>query len=67
MEYRRFVAFNVVGWLLWGVGVSLAGFWLGRSIPSIDTYLLPIIVAIIVVSLIPAAVEALRARRRSRT
>jgi membrane-associated protein len=64
MDYRRFLVFNVIGALLWGVGVSLAGYWLGRAIPSIDRYLLPIIFIIILVSLIPPVVEALRARSR---
>ena len=65
MHYRRFVAFNVVGGLLWGVGVTLAGFWLGKSIPNIDKYLLPVIALVVLISLLPIGVEALRARRRA--
>ena len=65
MHYRRFVAFNVVGGLLWGVGVTLAGFWLGKSIPNIDKYLLPVIALVVAISLLPIVIEALRARRRS--
>jgi membrane-associated protein len=30
MRYRTFIAFNAIGALLWGVGVPLLGFWLGR-------------------------------------
>jgi membrane-associated protein len=67
MQYRRFLAFNVIGGLLWGVGVSLAGFWLGRTIPSVDRYLLPVIVVIVLISIAPPVVEALRARTRRRT
>ena len=36
---------------------------LGRTIPSIDRYLLPAIAVIVGVSLLPLALEALRARR----
>ena len=44
----------------------IAGYTLGRAIPSIDRYLLPAIAVIVGVSLLPLALEALRARRRGR-
>ena len=66
MQYRRFVTFNVLGGLLWGGGVTLVGYTLGQSIPSIDRYLLPIIAVIIVLSALPVAIELLRNRRASR-
>jgi membrane-associated protein len=55
MQYSRFLMFNVVGGLLWTVGVTLAGYFLGASLPAdkIDTYLLPIIILIVVVSVAP--------------
>ncbi|MCA9908110.1 MAG: VTT domain-containing protein, partial [Anaerolineae bacterium] len=46
MEYRRFVSYNIVGGLLWAVGVTSAGFLLGNVIPDVDKYLLPIIIVI---------------------
>ena len=30
MPYSRFVRFNVIGALVWGVGVTMLGYWLGR-------------------------------------
>jgi len=36
------------------------GYVLGSQIPGIDTYLLPIIAVVVVVSLIPLALEVLR-------
>jgi hypothetical protein len=48
---------------VWSLGVTLAGYGLGSSIPSIDKYLLPIIALIVIVSLSPLAVELLRRRR----
>jgi membrane-associated protein len=63
MPYRRFVTYNLLGGLLWGVGVTVAGFALGNAIPSIDRYLLPVIALIVAVSLLPLAMEALKARR----
>ncbi|MFC5907867.1 DedA family protein [Streptacidiphilus monticola] len=61
---RTFTLWQVVGGLLWSVGVTLAGYALGSSIPSIDKYLLPIIALIVVISVIPIGLELLRARRR---
>ncbi|MFA6476632.1 MAG: VTT domain-containing protein [Candidatus Paceibacterota bacterium] len=53
MNYRKFFIFNVVGGLLWAVGLCLAGFYLGQVIPNADTYIVPIVLLIIVVSLLP--------------
>ncbi len=62
MSYRRFVWFNVAGALGWAVGVTVAGYVLGSSIPGIDRYLLPIIVVIILISSLPALIHIVRAR-----
>ncbi|HEU5353829.1 MAG TPA: DedA family protein [Actinocrinis sp.] len=60
---RVFTLWQVVGGLIWSLGVTLAGYGLGSSIPSIDKYLLPIIAVIVLVSLSPLALELLRRRR----
>ncbi len=65
MEYRTFVTYNILGGFLWGVGLILVGFLLGETI-DIDRYLLPVIALVIVLSVVPIAVEAVRARRGSR-
>lgn len=54
MNYKRFVTFNLVGGILWAIGVTSAGYYLGSMIPDVDKYLLPIIGLIIVASLLPA-------------
>jgi membrane-associated protein len=59
---RTFTLWQVVGGLAWSAGVTLAGYVLGSHIPSIDRYLLPIIAVIVIVSLIPVALEMRRAR-----
>jgi membrane-associated protein len=53
MNYRKFFIFNIVGALLWAVGLCLAGFYLGQVIPNADTYIVPIVLVIIVVSVLP--------------
>jgi membrane-associated protein len=61
---KVFTLWQVLGGLLWTVGVTLAGYGLGASIPGIDQYLLPVIAVIVVVSLIPVGLELWRARQR---
>ncbi|MDX6347709.1 MAG: rane-associated protein [Streptomyces sp.] len=64
MTYRAFTLFNVLGGVLWGAGVTVAGYFLGQ-IGFIRDHIDVVLVAIIVVSVIPAGIEALRARRRT--
>lgn len=61
MPYRTFLAFNIVGGLLWGVGVSVLGYALGASFPTVGEHLLPVSLAIIVLSLMPMVYHAIRA------
>jgi membrane-associated protein len=68
MNRRTFTTYNVVGGFIWAVGVTVAGYVLGEALgEDIDKYLLPIIGVIIVLSILPPLVEALRERRRKRT
>jgi membrane-associated protein len=60
MHYRRFVTYNIIGGILWGAGVSIAGYLLGNIIPDVDKYLLPIIILIIAVSLLPSIIHIMR-------
>jgi membrane-associated protein len=66
MEARTFLAYNLVGGLLWTAGVTTAGYFLGKTVPDIDKYLLPIIAVIVILSVIPVALEARRQRSNSR-
>ncbi|MEK7643437.1 MAG: VTT domain-containing protein [Patescibacteria group bacterium] len=54
MKYPTFLFYNVIGGVLWGVGMPVLGYFLGSMIPGIDKYLLPIILAIVVISVLPA-------------
>lgn len=60
MNYSSFLMFNVVGGLLWAVGVTAAGFFLGSVIPDVDKYLLPIIALIIMASVAPGIYHAMK-------
>ena len=66
MSRRTFTGFNVGGAFIWVFGVTLLGYFLADAIGnSIDTYLLPIIFVIIIVSLIPPLVEFRKAKRHA--
>lgn len=61
---RTFTLWQVVGGLVWSIGLTLGGYALGSSIPNVDRYLLPIIAVIVLVSLAPLAAELYRSRRQ---
>lgn len=62
MPYRIFLAYNVVGAIIWTLLVTLLGYFLGSVIPDIDRYLLPILGVILVVSLLGVVAEVRRAK-----
>ena len=64
MAYLRFLAFSVAGALLWVVSLCLAGYWFG-NLPLVKDNLGAMILVIFAVSVMPIAVEYLRARRRT--
>ena len=63
MDYRRFLLFSVAGAVLW-VGVLVSGGYLFGKLPMVQDNFALVIVAIIGVSLVPVAVEYMRARLR---
>lgn len=58
-----FALWQVLGGLVWTIGLILAGHALGSRIPDIDRYLLPIIAVIVLVSVVPVALSFLRRAR----
>ena len=64
MTYRRFAAFNVVGAVLW-VGLLYAcGIWFG-GLGWVKDHFEAVVVAIVVVSVLPAVFEGWRARNEA--
>ncbi|HWB75763.1 MAG TPA: DedA family protein [Nannocystaceae bacterium] len=62
MSYARFATYNVVGGVAWVWSFLFLGYWFGNQ-PLIKKNFTLVIVAIIVISVIPAVVEFVRARR----
>ena len=53
---RRFIGFNAIGALLWGVGVTLAGYYLG-NVPLIADHIEAVLVGIVVLSVLPIVIK----------
>jgi len=65
MKYRSFLTFNVIGGVLWGAGVTLLGSWLG-NVAFVHKNIEAILILIVLVSVIPIAIEFLRARSKAK-
>jgi membrane-associated protein len=66
MHYRTFVRFNVIGGVLWAVGFTQLGYWLGRAFPGIGDNLELAIVVIVAFSVVPIGIEVWRHRRKAK-
>lgn len=66
MKYKTFMFYNLAGGFLWTVGITLLGYYLGRVIPDVDKYLLPIVLGIIVLSFVPSIIHLIQERRDSK-
>ncbi len=66
MEYRTFFTWNVLGGLLWAVGVTLVGFGIGTVFgatvdpETLDKYFLLLIIAVIFISALPTMIHLWR-------
>jgi membrane-associated protein len=65
MSYKQFALYNVAGAILWVVIGVYAGYWFGSWEPVQKNFSL-IIIAIVFISLLPAAFEFWRAKRQKK-
>ncbi|MFZ3043799.1 MAG: VTT domain-containing protein [Minisyncoccia bacterium] len=63
MTYKKFLAYNVLGGALWGLGMVSLGYFLGSLIPNSESYILPFSLVIIVLSFLPILINVLRGKR----
>lgn len=63
MDFRPFITWTAVGGVVWAVGVTVLGFFLG-NVPLIRDNIDAVLVVIVLVSLVPMAVEAWLHKRR---
>lgn len=65
MQYTRFAVYNVFGGVIWVLAFLLGGYLLGET-PMVKTNFHIVIVAIIIISIMPAVIEYFMERRRQR-
>ncbi len=65
MRYRTFVMFNLLGGLLWAVGITTLGYFLGE-VDLVKNHIELAIVAIVALSLLPVGLELVKHRRATR-
>lgn len=65
MNFRRYALYSSIGGLLWGTGVTLLGYFLGKF-EFVHSNIELILIAVVLVSLIPVGIEVVRARRGRR-
>jgi len=67
MPYARYFAYDVAGGVLWAGSMILSGYFLGSMAPNIAGRILYVIAVVILLSLLPAIIGALRARANMRS
>jgi membrane-associated protein len=65
MKYRTYLTYDLLGGLLWGVGVTMLGYFLGQ-VDFVEKNLEVAILAVVAISLTPMAFELWKARRESK-
>ena len=63
MDFRRFMLFSAIGGVIWAVGVTLAGYFLG-TIPFVKDNIGAILLLVVVVSVVPIIWEFIKHRRQ---
>ena len=66
MNYQTFIVFNLIGGFGWVFAITFLGYYLGKIIPDIDRYILPILLLIIILSAVQPLREALGTPERRR-
>jgi membrane-associated protein len=65
MPYSRFIAYNVLGGLLWVWSMLFTGYFLGRYVPGIDKHIDLVIVVVIFLSILPAIIGRFTSEKTS--
>lgn len=63
MNYRRFLAFNLIGALIWAVGVTYLGYFAGSWIEAAGINIEYVIIGIILISVLPPFIHVLKEKK----
>jgi membrane-associated protein len=65
MDYKTFMAYNSIGGVIWGGGLTFLGYFLGNTVPHIDKYIYPIIALIVLASVIPPLLSLYKSKKNA--
>ncbi|MBP7767419.1 VTT domain-containing protein [Candidatus Saccharibacteria bacterium] len=60
MDRQKFMAYNVIGGVLWGAGIPVLGYLIGNKLPHLDKYIEMVVVSVVVLSIVISAVHVLK-------
>ena len=63
MDFRRFMIFSAIGGIIWAVGVTLAGYFLG-TIPIVKDNVETVLLLVVLLSVIPIVWAVIKHRRQ---
>lgn len=63
MRYKTFLLYNIAGGLLWSFSLPLAGYYLTKLIPGIESYITYVILLIVVLSVLPPTIHWLKTNK----
>jgi len=66
MDRKKFYLYSLIGAIIWAIGVTLLGYWLGQ-IDVVKNNIEIALLLLVFVSLIPIVVEAIRHRKDSKS
>ncbi len=65
MKYRTFLFYNIIGGIIWGIGMPLLGFLFGSMLPRGAEYIVLISFVIIVISFLPILIKIISKKHRT--
>lgn len=57
MDYKQFFIFDAIGIIVWATLITLLGYFVGSRIPSIENYIEPVLIIIVLVFLTPTLIH----------
>ncbi len=63
MHYGHFIRYNIIGALAWVLSLTYLGYWFG-NLPFVKDHFGKVVIGIVIVSILPMAVEIVKARLR---
>jgi len=67
MPYGKYLGFDIFGGVFWVSATIVGGYTLGRSIPNIGHYIHYVIAGVVILSVLPAIISVLKARKSGST